>query len=716
MSETIDVLVIEDSPTQAEQLQHTLEGAGYRTSTVKNGREGLAFLKQRKARVVLSDISMPEMDGYAFCKVIKEDPDLKDIPVILMTSLIDPKDIIHGLECGASNFFTKPIDTPQLISRIKYIFANHAIRKSRGAQIPLDFIFAGKQYRLDADRMQILDLLLSTYEAAVEKNVELIRAQKELKQLNEALEARVLERTAALTATNAELRAEITHRNQADQRYRTLFDASIDGIVIADSETRALRHANPAMCRLLGYTETELEALKVDDLHPKDALSRFSAEFEAVVRGKEIVVPNIPCLRKDGTIIQADIAAHTLIIDGRACVVGQFRDVTERNLLQRQLLQAQKMESVGRLAGGVAHDFNNLLTAIGGYSHFLLASLAPDDKRRDDVEQIKKAGDRASSLTRQLLAFSRQQVLQTRVLDCNALVADMEKMLRRIIGEDVELATALSPKTGRIKADPGQIEQVLLNLVVNAKDAMPKGGKITIETSNIDLKEDFARMRLQVKPGPYVMFAVADTGTGMDSGTLAHLFEPFFTTKEQGKGTGLGLATVYGIVKQSGGGIYVYSEPAHGTTFKVYFPRIEDAVQPAQERALPAKPLVGSETILIVEDDEMVRAFIQRALREGGYSLLVARDPEEAIRLCRQQEQPIHLILTDVVMPQMHGPELMKLLAPLHPESKVIYMSGYIDTTMAHHDLVDTGVHFLQKPLASDVLARKVREVLDTPI
>ncbi|MBI4061918.1 MAG: response regulator [Elusimicrobia bacterium] len=389
------------------------------------------------------------------------------------------------------------------------------------------------------------------------------------------------------------------------------------------------------------------------------------------------------------------------------------REAKEKAELQAQLIQSQKMEAVGRLAGGVAHDFNNLLTAIGGYSNFLLGALAPDDKRRVDVEQIKIASERAAALTRQLLAFSRQQVLQLKVLDCNALVSELENMLQRIIGEDVTLATQLDAKTGRIKADAGQIGQVLMNLVVNAKDAMPKGGRITIETSNVDLKEDYARMHLQVKPGSYVMFVVSDTGTGMDAKTLSHLFEPFFTTKEQGKGTGLGLATVYGIVKQSGGGIYVYSEPGHGTTFKIYLPRVEGAVQPAAAGPIPLSSFAGSETILLVEDEELVRVFIARALRESGYTVLAARNPAEAIRLCEQRRDPLHLILTDVIMPQMHGPELLKRLSLLHPESKAIFMSGYTDTTVAHHDLLDGRVPFLQKPLAPDVLARKVREVLD---
>lgn len=390
-------------------------------------------------------------------------------------------------------------------------------------------------------------------------------------------------------------------------------------------------------------------------------------------------------------------------------------EMREKAALQSQLVQSQKMDAVGRLAGGVAHDFNNLLTAIGGYSHFLLSSLPADDRRRDDVEQIQKAAERASSLTRQLLAFSRQQVLQATVIDCNAVIVDMEKMLRRIVGENMTMRTLLAADLGRIKADPGQIEQVFMNLVVNARDAMPKGGTITIETSNVELGEDYARMHLQVKPGPYVMLAVSDTGTGMDAQTLSHLFEPFFTTKAQGRGTGLGLATVYGIVKQSGGGIYAYSEPGHGASFKVYFPRVAESMQPKAPTPAPAKSLAGSETILLVEDEELVRNFIHRVLTENGYGVLAARDPQEAVRIFERGDKPIHLVLTDVVMPLMQGPELVRRLSAMRPGTKAVFMSGYTDTTVVHRSLLDSGAHFLQKPLRPEALLGKIREILDAP-
>ncbi len=379
---------------------------------------------------------------------------------------------------------------------------------------------------------------------------------------------------------------------------------------------------------------------------------------------------------------------------------------------QAQLVQAQKMEAVGRLAGGIAHDFNNLLTAISGYSDFLLGALGPDDPKRADVEDIKKAGQRAASLTRQLLAFSRQQILEPRVLDVNVVVSDTEKMLRRLIGEDITLSTSLAEDVSRIKADAGQITQVLMNLVVNSRDAMPQGGKITIETADVELGEDYCREHVEVRPGPYVMIAVSDNGSGMEPKVLSRIFEPFFTTKEQGKGTGLGLSTVYGIVKQSGGSIFVYSEPGKGSTFKVYLPAVSGSPEPAH--AGPAvRSLSGTETVLLVEDDEMVRKFVYRALVEHGYTVLKAETPEAALEISRKHKGEIDLLLTDVVMPHMHGAELARRVTAARPRSRVVYMSGYTDRAVVEQDLLAKGTAFLQKPLTLEALTRKLREVLD---
>jgi CheY-like chemotaxis protein len=371
------------------------------------------------------------------------------------------------------------------------------------------------------------------------------------------------------------------------------------------------------------------------------------------------------------------------------------------------------MEAVGRLAGGVAHDFNNLLTVITGYGEMLQARLRPDDPLRNMVVEMVKAGGRAASLTRQLLAFSRQQVVAPRVVDLNAVVANMERMLMRVIGEDVELATALDPELGRVHADPGQIEQVILNLVVNARDAMPTGGKLTIETRNVDLDDDYARRHTEVRPGRFALLAVSDTGAGMDAATQARVFEPFFTTKGAGKGTGLGLASVYGIVKQAGGHNALYSEVGSGATFKVYLPAVDSTVAVGGPHASSLGNSTGMETILLVEDEAAVRSLAGMALRMNGYTVLEASGAAEALRLIERHPKPVDLLVTDVVMPGMGGRELAERLTSDRPQMKVIYMSGYTDDAVVRHGVLHEDVHFLQEPFTGNALARKVREVLD---
>ncbi len=382
---------------------------------------------------------------------------------------------------------------------------------------------------------------------------------------------------------------------------------------------------------------------------------------------------------------------------------------------EKQLWQSQKMEAVGRLAGGVAHDFNNLLTVIKGYTELMLEDLKPSDPMRTEMEEVQKAADRAAALTRQLLAFSRRQVLAPKVVNLNYLVEDMNKLLRRLLGEDIELCIRLDENLGNAKADPGQIEQVIMNLAVNARDAMPRGGKLTLETANLELDQAYAREHAMVKSGPYVMLAITDTGSGMDAETLAHVFEPFFTTKEQGKGTGLGLSTVYGIVKQSGGYIWPYSEPGMGTSFKIYLPRVDEKAERAQARAQASPELGGTETILLVEDEEGVRALTRQLLQRHGYTVLEAEHGQDALLLCERYSGPIHLLLSDVVLAaQMSGRELVQRLSPLRPEMKVLYMSGYSDEAIVHHGVLAPGTAFLQKPFTTESLMRKLREVLDS--
>ena len=402
-----------------------------------------------------------------------------------------------------------------------------------------------------------------------------------------------------------------------------------------------------------------------------------------------------------------DLMGHIGTQLGRVVERQRAHDALRRS--EEQLRHAQKMEAVGRLAGGIAHDFNNLLTVITGYSDIMRRGLSADHPFFEPMEEIKKAGDRAAALTRQLLAFSRKQVLKPEIVDLNAVIADMEKMLRRLIGEDIELITKLAPKLAKIKVDAGQIEQVILNLAVNARDAMPDGGRILIETAEVDFEGAVERSRLCLPLGPYVILAVSDTGAGMDAGTLSHIFEPFFTTKGQEKGTGLGLSTVYGIVKQSGGDIWVYSEPGHGTTFKVYLPAISDgAVSPAPEP--PAAVQHGTETVLVVEDEPGVRDLIAQILKSSGYRVLAAANGGEALLTCERFSGPIDLLVTDIIMPGMSGRELAERLASLRPDLRVLYISGYTD-----HGVLKENMQFIQKPFTPQSLTRKVREVLSTP-
>ncbi len=417
--------------------------------------------------------------------------------------------------------------------------------------------------------------------------------------------------------------------------------------------------------------------------------------------------------RLDGTKFDVEYFAYPMW-RGKELIgaVVTFLDVSHQRRLEERFRQAQKMEAVGQLAGGVAHDFNNLLTIINGYCDLLLQSTPPDDPDRRMLEEIGKAGARSASLTRQLLAFSRQQVLTPKVLDLNEVVRDTERMLRRLIGEDIELMVTLEPQLGSVKCDPGQMEQVLLNLAVNARDAMPLGGKLTIETGSVVLDEAYAQRHPEVRPGQYVVLSVSDTGVGMTEEVKRHLFEPFFTTKGPGKGTGLGLAVIHGIVKQSAGSIDVQSEPGAGSSFRIYLPRVEEAATSLQARQVVGPVPRGTETLLLVEDEDAVRALARVTLERCGYTVLEARHGEEAMRVATSHRERIHLLVTDVVLPGVGGRVLAERLLRLQPEMKVLYLSGYTDDAVIRHGILHEEVDFLQKPFHPNALAHQVREVL----
>ena len=502
----------------------------------------------------------------------------------------------------------------------------------------------------------------------------------------------------------------------SETRYRTLVQSAVYGIYRSSATDDRFLDVNPAMVAMLGYSSAEeLLALKISRDIYWDTEERMRLLAEHGQRGR-IDSIQVRWKRKDGSPLTVRLSGRAVRdARGRTLAFEMIaEDITERAALELQLLQSQKMEAVGRLAGGVAHDFNNLLTVIKGYGELMLEELTTNDPMRAEVEEVQKAADRAASLTRQLLAFSRRQVMAPKIIDLNSVVANMDKLLRRLLGEDVEFHTVLDANLGRVKADPGQVEQVIMNLAVNARDAMPGGGKLTIETMNLDLDTFYAREHVTVAAGPYAMIAVSDTGVGMDAETQSHIFEPFFTTKELGKGTGLGLSTVYGIVKQSGGYIWVYSELGRGTTFKVYLPRVGEEAESLESEGTGHETHRGSETVLLVEDEDGVRALIRQVLIRNGYKVLESRHGEEAALLADGHKGPIHLLLTDVVLAKMSGRELAQRLAPSRPRMQVIFMSGYTDEAIIHHGMLTPGTKFLQKPFTTDTLMHTVREVLDS--
>jgi PAS domain S-box-containing protein len=483
----------------------------------------------------------------------------------------------------------------------------------------------------------------------------------------------------------------------------------------SDADSLLLTWISENVTEMMGYPMDDVlvPTWWHDRVHPDD-LPRVMAEIEAGLTAHGQSSQEYRFRHHDGGYrwVRSEMRLARDASGSPLSIVGSWSDIDRRKQLEDQFRQAQKMEVVGQLAGGVAHDFNNLLTVISGYSQLLLSAGGMDEQKTRLVQEISKAGARAATLTRQLLAFSRKQVLEPRILDLNVLIADHEKMLRRLIGEDVVLSTALGPGLKRTKADPGQLEQVIMNLAVNARDAMPGGGKLTIETRNTELDETYARAHHDVKPGPYVLLSVSDTGCGIPPEVMSHIFEPFYTTKEQGKGTGLGLATVYGIVKQSGGHVSVYSEPGIGTTFRIYLPPVPGPA--ALEQAVETPPMPGgSETILLVEDEDAVRTLARHILQLCGYNVIEAGNGVEALRQIKEHQGPVHLILTDVVMPGMAGRALVERLAALRPEARVLYMSGYTDDAVIRHGILEAETAFLQKPFAPHMLATKVREVLD---
>ena len=598
---------------------------------------------------------MPGMDGYEVARSIKTDPATKNIPIVMVTATDDREAMLRGLSAGAEDFLTKPVNPAEMKMRVRNLLR---LKK------------------------------LSDYHERYSK----------------MLEAEVGLRTVDLV--------------ESERLYRSTFDGAPVGIVHVGLDGRWLR-VNRRLCDLLGYSAEELQGVSGKDVFVSEDVAGQAEGFRRLAEGTldQYRIDEKQYRRSDGTFLWArvDVSVHRDSEGNAAHFIKVIEDVTERGALESQMRQASKMDAVGQLAAGISHDFNNLLSVILSYSYLLAADLKESDPMRADLNEIQGAGLRAVALTRQLLAFSRQQVLLPQVVNLSEIVGGLENMLRRLIGEDVELTVTRSAENDKIMVDPGQMEQVIVNLAVNARDAMPKGGKLTLETSEVVLDEGYAADHVGVKRGPHVMLAVSDTGVGMDRAVQARMFEPFFTTKEVGKGTGLGLATVFGIVRQSGGTIGVYSESGKGTVFKIYFPSASGAVarristSPAENRSVR-----GSETILVVEDDERVRVLACTILRKYGYHVLEAQSGGDAFLLCEQHTATIHLLLTDVVMPRMSGRELAERLLLVRPKMKVIYMSGYTNDSVVRHGILDSTIAFVQKPITPAILARKVRDALSS--
>jgi len=654
MDISLRLLMVEDNPSDAALVLHSLRHAGFAPiSQLVDTEDGYREHLTADLDVILCDFNMPEFDSVRAFSIMQE---LNlDIPFIIVSGSIGEEHAVSAMQRGASDYIIK-------------------------------------------DRMERLG-------AAVTNAIE----QKRLR--------------------NAKRQAEHSLR-ESEELMRNVFDYANMAMVVTDLNSRIIR-ANNAFAEMLGYSQAAVPGLSMLDLtHPEDRAAtdpRLKSLLDGEVRFLQF---EKRYLHKDGRVLWT-LVSISLIHDshGRPLqFIRQLQDISERlaaeealrvseesgKALEERFRQSQKMEAVGQLAAGVAHDFNNFLTIILGYSDLILADLLPDDSCREPITQIRKAGERAAALTRQLLAFGRKQMMAPIVLDLNLHLAELDTMLKRLLGADIELVTNLQSNLGRVKIDPGQVEQLVMNLVVNARDAMPTGGRIVIQTTNVVLSELQIQQSGELLPGAYSQISVTDTGCGMDQATMSRIFEPFFTTKEIGKGTGLGLATVFGIVKQSGGVIEVESTPGMGSTFRAYFPQVKEAAKIRDSEFHKTKsPQKGGETILLVEDEEGLRDLARRLLAASGYKVLVAGNGADAIHICNACEGEIHLLLTDVVMPRMSGRQLADVLVLSRPEMKVLYMSGYTDDTMVRHGILEAETGFLAKPFTPLLLSQKVREVLD---
>ena len=677
------VLIVDDHPENLYLLRMLLQGNDCTVDEAADGREALAKARQNPPGLVISDLLMPVMDGYTLLREWRADAVLQNIPFVVYTATYtEPQDERLAMDLGADAFIIKPAEPDAFMVRIREV--------------------------LDQEKRGAL--------AAAERVVD----EKALATLhNEVLVRKLNEKAQKLEQANRVLLEEIAERKRSHEALQLrdrAMQAVSQGILISDPNKadNPIIYASAGFERITGYSQEEVLGKNCRFLQGKETDRDTVKEIhDAVVDGQSCSV-EILNYRKDGTTFWNALSLNPVHGESGTLeyFVGVQNDITHRMHLESQLRQSQKMDAVGRLAGGVAHDFNNLLTVISGYSDLILSAPGDEKNVRESARFISEAGSRAAALTQQLLGFSRQSMLKPEILDINSAITEGAKLLRRLLGSDIEFMTVLQPDLNQVKVDPGQLDQVLMNLAINARDAMPEGGKLTIESSNVFLSDEYAATHLDCKTGPHVMLAVSDTGCGMNRDVVARIFEPFFTTKPKGKGTGLGMATVFGIVQQSGGCIHVYSEPGHGTMFKIYFPAVTGPA-PSVDDTAARLGIRGSETILLVEDDERVRKLALVTLERFGYTVLTAISGEDALRVARDHRGVPDLLLTDVVIPDFSGPELAERIRVLYPEVRVLFMSGYTDDAVIRLGLLHGTVSFIQKPFGQIDLARKVREVLD---
>jgi signal transduction histidine kinase/DNA-binding response OmpR family regulator len=702
MSDKATILAVDDTSESLALLVNILTPAGYQVHPADSGELALAAVAVKMPDLILLDVRMAGIDGFEVCRRLKAHEETRHIPIILISAFADTKEWVEGIKLGAADYITKPFQTDELLMRVRTHLALGRAHRSLDQQ-------AGALSQTNA-RLQS----------------EVVERRRVEEQLRHSLEQAERSRRAMLGTMEDQKRAEDELRF-GNLILSTQQEVSIDGILVVGIDGKIIS-SNRRFAEMWGIPLDIIES-KSDERALKSLMDKLANPEEFISKVQYLYATPGEKSReeialKDGRIFDRYSAPMIGAAGDNFGRVWFFRDITAgkqseklREDLQAQLRGAQKMEAIGSLAGGVAHDFNNLLSVILNYTGFAMDDLLESDPRRHDLLEVKKAGEQAAVLTRQLLAFGRKQVLQPVPLNLNQITEGVEKMLGRILGEDISLIWKRAPDLGMTSADPGQIEQVLMNLVVNARDAMPEGGELTIETANVEIDEAYTGCHVAVAPGAYVFLSVTDTGCGMDAQVKARLFEPFFTTKQKEKGTGLGLSTVYGIVKQSGGNINLYSEPGLGTTFKIYLPRELDAAAAVARRpSTVAGRSTGDETILLVEDEEALLKVSERILKAAGYTVLSAANGNEALLTCARHTGDLHCLLTDVVMPRMGGGKLAEALLETRPTLKVLYMSGYTDDTIIHHGVLDAGTHFLGKPFTATDLTQKVREVLDSGI